>query len=111
MAKIKLQAPDGTTEASVGTTLYPADLDGTLEVAPDDAPELEAAGFQVVPDVTDATPMDMTDHTTLYCQPGAACAWQGQTFVDANGDGQIVVLSVAVRDLLVHGFSLEPVSA
>lgn len=107
MAKTRLKAPPGTSEAnwSGSPKPYPVGLDGTVEVDEGAvAPLLDRGGFTEVQE-EEEEPVS-AGMATLVHQSGSSVngSFNGQPF-ESDEDGVVVVPVEAVEALASHGFS------
>ena len=98
--QVRLHAPVGTDEASVGDQLYPVDNDGTVLVPEEAVATLtETAGF-----TRDPAPVDVPEGSVrMFHEDGVGCSFGGASF-EPGSDGSVVVPLDAVGPLEAHGF-------
>jgi hypothetical protein len=102
MAKRKLQMPKGTDEVNYGTTSYPVERDGTVEVSDEAAgPLLHEGGAIEIVEVVDVVEEGMA---RIYGDPGCAIS----QYVIGE-DGYVDVPShLALIAVESHGFRSHP---
>jgi hypothetical protein len=104
MARVKLRAPVGTTEASVGTTLFPVHDDGTIEVSEAEALTLTGiGGFTAVEPEPAPLPAGVVE---LRGNPSDGFNWRGHALT-VGADGLLLVPGNAVDDLTPHGLVIN----
>lgn len=96
----KFRVPAGTSEASVGTTLYAADATGHITATEDDAVTLLGVpGFTV--DSTDEPP---TGFARMIAPEPGGVSYGGEEYT-IGADLTVIVPAAAVLDLISHGFT------